>query len=221
MATKGLYGVFYKKCVKENGVVVGYDGSVKLMGKAIGASFAPNTPEEKPLYANNAIAENDTSAGSGGTLTLTLDRMSLDVAAELYGTTVKEVTVQVGGQSVSGKEIEYYGLETSAPIGTAYIKLQQMDGVQSHEVLFYKEGTFTRPTDSAQTMGESVEWQTPEITGSIMGMQGDGSESWYRVSSWPTQEAAIAYIYQLFGEEASAAAVNAMQDELNGEEVDV
>lgn len=216
MATKGLYGVFYKKCVKENGVVTGYEGNVKLMGKAISASFTPNTPEENPLYANNAIAENDTSAGSGGSLALTLDRMTLEVASELYGTTVKEVTVTVGEEQITGKEIEYYGLETSSPVGTAYIKLQQMDGVQSHEVLFYKEGTFTRPTDSAQTMGESVEWQTPEITGSIMGMQGDGTESWYRVSSWPSQEAAIAYIYNLFGEDASAAAVNEMMDELNG-----
>ena len=218
MATKGLYGVFFKKCAKENGVVTGYDGTLALMGKAIRASFTPKTPEENPLYANNAIAENDTSAGSGGSLQLTLDRMTLAVAAELYGTTVQDVTVQVGEQTINGKEIEYRGLETSAPVGTAYIKLQQMDGVQSHEVMFYREATFTRPADSAQTMGESVEWQTPEITGNIMGMQGDGGESWFRTSNWPTQEAAIAYIYHLFGETASAAAIDELMENLNGED---
>ena len=218
MAGKGLYGVFYKKCTKENGIVTGYEGSVALMGKAVAASFDPNTPEENPLYANNAIAENDTSSGSGGTLALTLDRMTLEVAADLYGTTVKDVTVKVGEETVTGKEIEYYGLETSVAVGMAYIKLHQEDGVQRHEVMFYREGTFTRPTDSARTMGESVEWQTPEVSGSIMGMQGDGSEPWFRNSSWPSQEAAIAYIYQLFGEEASAQAVNEMMDELNGDE---
>ena len=218
MAGKGLYGVFFKKCTKKNGVVTGYEGSLALMGKAVAATFTPNTPEENPLYANNSIAENDTSSGSGGTLALTLDRMTLETAAALYGTTVKDVSVQVNGEMVSGKEIEYLGLETSEPIGTAYIKLHQEDGVQRHEVMFYREGTFTRPTDSGRTMGGSVEWQTPEITGSIMGMQGDGTEPWWRVSSWPTQEAAIAYIYHLFGEEANAQAVQEMMDELNGDE---
>lgn len=217
MAGKGLYGVFYKKCIKENGVVTGYEGSVAMMGKAVAATFTPNTPEENPLYANNAIAENDTSSGSGGSLALTLDRMTLEVAADLYGATVKDVSVQVDEKTVAGKEIEFYGLETSAPVGAAYIKLHQEDGVQRHEVMFYREGTFTRPPDSAQTMGKSVEWQTPEITGNIMGMQGDGSESWYRNSSWTNQEAAIAYIYQLFGETASEETIAEIVNELNEE----
>lgn len=220
MAGKGLYGVFYKKCTKVGGVTTGYEGTVALMGKAIAATFTPNTPEENPLYANNSIAENDTSSGAGGTLTLTLDRMTLEVAADLYGTTVKDVSVQVGEETVSGKEIEYLGLETSAAIGTAYIKLHQEDGVPRHEVMFYREASFTRPEDSARTMEGSVEWQTPEVSGNIMGMQGNGSEPWFRVSSWPSQEAAIAYIYQLFGEEASAAAINHMMDELTGGEDD-
>ena len=32
MAGIGLYGVFYNKCVKQNGVTVGYQGEVKEMG---------------------------------------------------------------------------------------------------------------------------------------------------------------------------------------------
>ncbi len=218
MAGKGLYGVFFKKCTKKNGVVTGYEGSLALMGKAVNASFVYNTPEENPLYANNSIAENDTSSGSGGTLTLTLDRVTLETAAALYGTSVKDVSVQVNGETVTGKEIEYLGMETSVPVGTAYIKLHQEDGVQVHEVKFYREGTFSRPADNARTMGSSVEWQTPEITGNIMGMQGSGTGPWQRTTRWPTQEAAIAYIYHLFGEEANAQAVQEMMDELNGDE---
>ena len=66
MAGIGLYGVFYSKCVKSGGVVTGYDGSVKMMGKAIAAGFEPTTPEDNPLYANNGIGENDYSTGSEG-----------------------------------------------------------------------------------------------------------------------------------------------------------
>ena len=221
MAGIGLYGVFYAKCVKSGGITTGYDGEVKMMGKAISAGFDPNTPDENPLYANNGVTENDASSGSGGTLTQTLDRMTLETAADLYGTTVKQVTIQVGEETVNGTEIEYKGDEVSVPVGVAYIKLGQEDGVRHHEVVFYREATYSRPGDDAQTMGESIEWQTPEVTAIVAGVQGDGTEPWYRASRWPTQQAAIAYIYKLFGTEATAAQINNMENELNGDEVDV
>lgn len=211
MAGTGLYGVFYSKCVKSEGVTTGYDGNVKMMGKAISADFEPNTPDDNPLYANNGVAENDASTGSGGTLTQTLDRMTLETAADLYGTTANKVTVSVGEESVEGLEITYKGSEVSAPVGVSYVKMHQEDGVRSHEVVFYREATYSRPGDSAQTMGETIEWQTPEITANVVGLQGDGSEPWYRVSRWPTQEAAIAYVYTLLG---GTAAANVAEDEV-------
>lgn len=222
MAGIGLYGVFYKKCIKEGGVTTGYDGSLAMMGKAISAAFEPNSPEDNPLFANNGTAENDSSSGSGGTLTQTLDRMTLETASALYGTTVEKVSVKIGETTVEGTEIAYKGTEQSVPVGVAYIKLQQEDGVRTHEVVFYREVTYSRPGDEAQTMGESIEWQTPEIEGTVAGLQGDGSEPWYRASRWPTQDAAIAYIFTLFGETATAETIaatgnllKAMEDEVS------
>ena len=220
MAGIGLYGVFYSKCVKNGGVATGYDGSVKMMGKAISAGFEPNTPEDNPLYANNGIGENDYSTGSGGTVTMTLDRLTIDTAADLFGTTVKEVEVTVGGQTVKGKEIAYKGDEVSAPVGAAYIKMQQEDGVRSHEVVFYREVEMSRPSEDAQTMGETLEWQTPEVSGIVAGMQGDGSHPWYRASRWPSQEAAIAYVFRLFGSEATADQIAKIVNFMN-EEIEV
>lgn len=217
MAGIGLYGVFYSKCKKADGVTTGYDGEVKLMGKAISADFEPNTPEDNPLYANNGAAENDASSGSGGSLSVTLDRMTLETASELYGTTVEKVSITVGEETVEGTEIVYKGDEVSVPVGTAYIKLHQEDGERRHEVVFYREVLYTRPNDSAQTMGESIEWQTPEIEGTVSGMQGDGSSPWYRKSRWPSQTAAIAYIYRLFGASIDAAQAQAIADGLNDE----
>lgn len=203
MAGIGLYGVFYSKCVKNGGVVTGYDGTVKMMGKAISAGFEPNTPEDNPLYANNGIGENDYSTGSGGALTMTLDRMTLETSADLFGTQAVDVEVTVGEQTAKGKEITYKGDEVSAPVGAAYIKMQQEDGERSHEVVFYREVEMARPSEDAQTMGETLEWQTPEISGTVAGLQGDGSQPWYRASRWPTQEAAIAYVFKLFGSAAT------------------
>ena len=200
MAGIGMYGVYYSKATIANGVVTGYAG-VKTMGKAISASFEPSTPDDNPLYANNAVAENDSSGASGGTLTLTLDRLTQEAAADLYGLTVEEVEVTVGdtpGTQVDGTALKYTGNEQSAPVGVAFIRQNQVDGVRNHEVILYRRATFSMPADSAQTMGESIEWQTPEIEGTVMGLEGDGTNAWFEQVIFPTQEAAIAYITKYF-----------------------
>ena len=215
MAGIGLYGVFYKPCVKVDGVCTGYSGSVKMMGKAIRAGFEPTVPSENNLYASNSVAESDISSGSGGNLSLTLDRMTLDTSADLYGTTVKDVDVEVDGVVHKGTEISYVGDETSKPVGTAYILLHQEDGLRNHEVVFYREATYTRPSEEAETMGETIVWQTPEISGTVVGVQGDGTGSWYRKARFDNQRAAIAYIYKLFGETLDSATTAAIEEELN------
>ena len=96
MAGIGLYGVYYAKATVEDGVVTGYTGGLKTMGKAISASFEPTTPDDNPLYANNAVGDNDASGASGGTLTLTLDRLTQAAAADMFGLTVQDVEVTVG-----------------------------------------------------------------------------------------------------------------------------
>lgn len=200
MAGIGMYGVYYSKATIANGVVTGYAG-VQTMGKAISASFEPSTPDDNPLYANNAVAENDSSGASGGTLTLTLDRLTQEAAADLYGLTVEDVEVTVGdtpGTQVEGTALKYTGNEQSAPVGVAFIRQNQVDGVRNHEVILYRRATFSMPADSAQTMGKSIEWQAPEIEASVMGLEGDGTNAWFEQVIFPTQEAAIAYITNYF-----------------------
>ena len=200
MAGIGMYGVYYSKATIANGVVTGY-GGVKTMGKAISASFEPSTPDDNPLYANNSVAENDSSGASGGTLTLTLDRLTQEAAADLYGLTVEDVEVTVGdkpGTQVEGTALKYTGNEQSAPVGVAFIRQNQVDGVRNHEVILYRRATFSMPADSAQTMGKSIEWQAPEIEASVMGLEGDGTNAWFEQVIFPTQEAAIAYITNYF-----------------------
>lgn len=200
MAGIGMYGVFYAKAIVQDGIVTGYTGGVKTMGKAISAEFTPNTPDSSPLYANNGIAENDSSGASGGTLSLTLDRLAQEAAADLYGLTVSEVTVEVNGESVKGNGLKYTGLEISAPVGIAFIREHQEGGARKHEVVIYRRATFNMPTTSAQTKGETIEWQTPEIEGAIGGMEGDGANAWFESVVFPSHAAGVAYITKYLGE---------------------
>ena len=167
------------------------------MGKAISAAFEPKTPDDNPLYANNAVAENDASGASGGTLTLTLDRLTQAAAADMFGLTVQDVEVTVGtspGETVEGTSLKYTGNEQSAPLGVAFIRMNQEDGVRNHEVIIYRRVMFSMPAMEAQTMGESIEWQTPEIEGTVTGLEGDGTNAWFEQAVFPSQVAAIQYL---------------------------
>lgn len=204
MAKIGMYGVFYAKAVVRDGIVAGYTGGAKMMGKAISAEFTPSTADSDPLYANNGEAESNASGASGGTLKTTLDRLTMEAAADLFGLTVKEVEVKVGEETVKGKSLDYTGLEQSAPVGAAYIRMNQEDGVRSHEVVFYRRVVYSMPNEKAQTRGKKIEWQTPELEATVSGMEGDGTKPWYRSVVFPTQAAALAFIEQVLGEEPPA-----------------
>lgn len=196
MAKIGMYGVYYAKAAVKDGIVTGYTGGVKMMGKAISAEFTPSVSDSDPLYANNAEAESNASGASGGTLKTTLDRLTMEAAADLFGLEEKKVTVTVDGKEVEGRSLDYTGMEQSAPVGVAYIRENQEDNVRSHEVVLYRRAVYSMPTEKAQTRGEKIEWQTPELEAAVSGMEGDGTNPWYRSVVFPTQVAAIAFIKQ-------------------------
>ena len=200
MAKIGMYGVYYAKAVLEKNIVVGYTGGAKMMGQAISADFSPSKPTDNTLCANNGVAERDSSGASGGTLKTTLDRLTMEAAADLFGLEVKEVSVTVGGQTVKGQSLDYTGLEQSAPVGVAYIRENLEDGVRSHEVVLYRRAVYSMPNEKGQTRAKKIEWQTPELEATVSGMEGDGTSPWYRSVVFPTQAAAIAFIMQELGE---------------------
>ena len=198
MAGIGLYGVYYSKANISDGVVTGYNG-VSQMGKAISASFEQTEPNDNPLYANNGIAEHDSHAGSGGTLTLTLDRLTQAAAADLYGLTLKTSTVEVASTTVTGTGFDYTGDEQSVPVGVAFIRwCQEQDDRNKHEVVIVRNVTFSFPNIEAQTLGDTIEWQTPEIEGTVIGKEGDGTHPWFMTRVFPSQAAAEQFISDQF-----------------------
>ena len=196
MAGIGLYGVYYAKANITDGVLTGYTGGIQTMGKAISASFEPAAANESPLYANNGIAEKDAGAGGGGTLTLTLDRLTQDAYADLYGLTVKAATVLT---SVGGTGFDYDGDEIGNDVGVAFVKWNQEDNSRAHyQAVIFSRVLFNAPSDSYQTLGESVEWQTPEFSGTVYGGATTGALPWKKVYDFPSQEACIAFITTYF-----------------------
>ena len=198
MAGIGLYGVYYSKATVTGGVVVSYTGA-KEMGKAISATFTPTTIDKNPLYANNGIAETDPRAATGGELALTLDKLTLDAFAEIYGLNTKTASVAVGADTVVGTGFDFTGAEETATVGVAFIRWKQESQNRNiHEVILFSHATFAPLTDEAQTMGETVEWQTPNLTATIAGPSVTGTYPWAMKYTFPSQAAAVSFITECF-----------------------
>jgi hypothetical protein len=194
MAGIGLYGVYYSKATLTDGVLTGYNG-VQTMGKAISASFEPAEANDNPLYANNGIAERDAAGGAGGTLNVTLDQLSIDAAADLFGLTKRTETVS----SVEGSGFDFTGDELSAPGGVAFVRWNQVNNTRNHyQAVIFSYVMFSPNSEEYQTLGESVEWQTPELTGTVSGGAVTGAKPWKRVYEFPDQDSAIAFITGYF-----------------------
>ena len=201
MAGIGLYGVFYAKATIADGALTGYQGA-KSMGKAISASFEPGSDgNDNHLWANNAIAESDAAAAAGGTLTVTLDRLTEEAHEDLFGLTKKEESVNVGDSPVTGTGYDYTGNEQSAAVGVAFIRWRQEDQSRAfHEAVIFSHCTFHEPDESFETYDadNGVEWQTPELEATVAGGTSTGTFPWRKKYTFPTQEAAVAFIKNYF-----------------------
>ena len=195
MAGIGLYGVYYAKCSLTNGVLTGYTGGVKTMGKAISATFDPAEANDNPLYANNGIAERDAAGGAGGTLAVTLDQLDRAAMADLFGLTA--ATSVVSG--VTGNGFDITGNELSNPVGVGFVRWNQINNSRAnYQAVIFSYVMFSPSSESYQTLGESVEWQTPELSGIVSGGAVTGTKPWKKVYDFATQEAAIQFISNYF-----------------------
>lgn len=163
-------------------------GTPVILDKPISASVS-FTRSENPLYAGDVVAETDNSI-TGGTISLNLE----DLTAE-------HKTAMLGVLADAGSE--YYE-ETDAPGaagGYGYIRPLKKAGVVAYEAYWVYKVQFSQAEDSAQTKAESVEWQTPTIEGTIMGIYNDtsGTAKFRRFNRFETYAEAKAFIDTLAG----------------------
>lgn len=143
--------------------------------------------DANPLYVNNALRES-TSRFSSGTLTLTTDSLSRGASKFILG--IGEETLEV-----DGKQIKYL-VFNDAPVpdmGFGTVIYEQVKGVLVYTAVVLPKITFNVSGDSAKTQGESIEWQTTEVTATIK--RDDTAKKGWRYKAEFTNEAeAVAFV---------------------------
>ena len=183
-ATIGLSKPYYA-IYNASGENVSYSGG-GVLGKAVELSMELEGGDANILYADNGPAESASTFG-GGTLTITTDDLLLEPAAAILGITLQSIE---GG---SAKEIVFGEAQSIPYVGFGVIVKKQQSGVTKWMGLVYPKVQFQNPGIAASTQGESIEWQTRELSATIM--RDDTAEhNWCRYAVLDTEAAALSYI---------------------------
>ena len=155
MANIGLSQPYYAKYSETSGVVTYSD--VTKLGKATEVDLSLDNKDPEKLYADNGPAES-LNLFSGATVTLGIDELSLEVAADILGMTAPSGT---GGITFAADAVAPY-------VGLGFIVKKVYEGEVKYRVIVLYKCQF-KPVDfSISTQGETVEFQTPELEAEVL-----------------------------------------------------
>ena len=184
--SKPYYGIY-----SATGNAVSYANGA-VMGKATEANIDINTTEDNNLYADNAIAETDRSF-AGGSLILSTDDLSQEVTKAILGLTETAITGIEGVTDTSVKELVYDDTQNTPYLGIGFIVKKKVGGAYKWRAVVLCKVMFSVPADAATTQGESIEWQVPELSATIM-RDDSATRMWKREATFTTEAQAEAYI---------------------------
>lgn len=195
MATIGLSKPHYAIYAEAGGVVSYSDGAV--MGKATEANISIETTEDNNLYGDNGLAETDRRFANG-TLTLSTTDLSQEVSKAILGLTEQAITGVDGVTDTSVKELVYDDTQVTPYLGVGFIIKKKVNGAYKWRGVVLPKIMFSVPEDAATTQGESIEWQTPELTGAIM-RDDSATHVWKKEATFTSEAQAEAYIKARLG----------------------
>lgn len=178
MATIGLSKPYFA-IYSNTGTTVSYaDGG--LIGKAVELTMELEGAEENALYADNGIAESDNEF-AGGTLTLMTDDLLPEPMLAILG--IKSVPLTIDGLTTeNATELVFDDTQTTPYVGFGAILKKKINNATKWQAIVYTKIKFQNNGVSAVTQGETIEWQTPELTALVL-RDDSVNHVWNRISS--------------------------------------
>lgn len=180
MAKIGLNNFRYSVLTEAADGTPSYAGAVKP-AKAVSCSVSVDNNDAK-LFADDGLAESDTSF-AGGSVTMGIDEDDLTTMAALLGHTISE------GEMVRNAE------DVAPYVGLGRIVTKMVNGAYKYKVEILYKVKFAEPSQENNTKGESIEFGTTEIEGTVNAL---ANGDWSKAKQFDTKEAAITYLEAAF-----------------------
>lgn len=160
------------------GNTVTYSSGQKL-ARGVSVSIEAEAEDDNIFYADNISAESAPGIFTSGTATFTVDGLKL--AAE---------QLIMGIPAADSEGFIHYGESLTIPyVGVGFICRYMEDGVTSYVPVILTKCRFVTPGIDAATATETIEWQTQELTASLL-RDDTTNHDWKLVGGEQTTEAA-------------------------------
>lgn len=178
MAKIGLNNFRYSKLTEAQDGTPTYDGA-KKPAKAVSCKVDITNNEAK-LFADDALAESDTGFNSG-TITAGIDDEDTETMADLLG---HEIDSQTGVMVRNANDTAPY-------LGWGRVVVKMVNNVRKYKVEFLYKVKFSEPSQDDNTKGESLEFSTTELSGTISTL---ANGDWSETKTFDTLADAIEYL---------------------------
>lgn len=173
----------YVAVYSANGSTVSYTGVTQL-ARGVSVAIAIESGDGTTFFADNVAAEGTGGVFTGGTVTLTVDGLK-DTARKLIEGLATPTKVTVGSSQV---DVYSYDTDQEIPyIGIGFVCRYMENGVTSYVPVVITKTQFDVDGMTATTQGESVEFQTQELTATIM-RDDTTKHSWRKIAAAQTTE---------------------------------
>lgn len=179
MAKIGLNNFRYGLLTENPDGTASYGGAHKP-AKAVSCSVSI-TSNSATLYADDVLAESDTSFQSG-TVTIGVDDDDLEVQATLLG------------HAYEDGEIIRNSNDTAPYVGFGRIVSKMVNGVKKYKVEFLHKVKFSEPSEENQTKGESMEFSTGTLEGVVHQLE---NGDWSKAKTFTSKDDALTYLESL------------------------
>ena len=180
---------------KPRGAIYNASGSTvtyatsQLIGKYTGFTLSIESSDDNNLYADNAVAETDPMF-NGGTATLTTDDLAPAVMASMFGLASEAI------DTTTADSLWYVWNDTQTIpyMGIGGVIKRKLGGVISYQAFVLPKVQFVNPALALSTQGQTITWQTQDITANIF--RSDSSDHrWFMMSSmFDTEDEADAVV---------------------------
>lgn len=174
------------------------------LARGVSLSLDINTAEDNNFYADNVLAETESASFTSGSATITVDGLDNEAATTIWGLPEPtELTVQEPSETV---QMQGYGQAINPPfVGFGCVRRTMMNGVTQYWPVILPKIKFGLPSESMATQEDQIDWQTQELTATIL-RDDTAAANWKVVSAegLATEAAAEQAINAFFGQVAGA-----------------
>lgn len=166
MVTTGFSKPYVAKYGTSSGAASNTYTNGMALGRGVNVAVEVDAGDDNNFYADNIIAETAAAQFTTATGTVTVDGLDNDAATLILGLPAPTSFEVETSESV---QLQGYGGVMDPPyVGFAYIRRTMMNGVTSFYPVIHPKVRFAIPSDSAATQEDTIDWQTQELSATIL-----------------------------------------------------